>query len=201
MGMQSELKSVLSEEDQLRSDLYGFLANQLQSAPDEKRLNLLSNLQGDDSAIGLAFRAVARIAGESNPSEISEEYEALFIGMGRGELVPFASYYLTGFLNEKPLAKLRNTMRELNIERKDGVSEPEDHVGFLMEMMAGLIQGNYSQTSDAAAQKDFFETHIVSWASHFFSDLEGAKNSRLYQPIGSIGKLFMEIESTALKME
>ena len=201
MGMQTKMHSEISEEDQLRADLYGFLANQLQSAPDQKHLNLLANLHGDDSAIGEAFRAIARIAGESGPSEISEEYEALFIGMGRGELVPFASYYLTGFLNEKPLAKLRNTMRDLQIVRRDGVAEPEDHVGSLMEMMAGLIVGQYTTPASLEVQREFFETHIQAWAPHFFSDLESAKNSRFYQPVGSIGKLFMEVEATAFKME
>ena len=194
-------KSALSEEDRLRADVYHFLATYLMSRPGETALNAARSFSGDDSAFGKAFNTLARIAGKMSAAELGSEYDALFIGLGRGELLPYGSYYLTGFLNEKPLAKLRNAMRELGIARREGVSDPEDHAGSLMEMMAGLILGSYGEAASIPVQRNFFNTHIELWAGHFFADLEAAKGSRFYQPVGTIGRLFMEIEKSAFAME
>lgn len=194
-------KSALSEEDRLRADVYHFLATYLVTKPGPTAITAAKSLSGDDSEFGKAFSTLARLAGKMSYSEISDEYDALFIGLGRGELLPYGSYYLTGFLNEKPLAKLRNSMRELGIARREGVSEPEDHAGSLMEMMAGLILGSYDQPAPIEVQRTFFMTHVEPWAGHFFADLEAAKGSRFYQPVGTIGRLFMEIEKSAFAMD
>ena len=120
---------------------------------------------------------------------------------GRGELLPYASYYLTGFLNEKPLARLRGHMGELGIERSPEVKEPEDHIATLCEMMSGLILGSFGTPLSVEDQHAFFNTHIATWATHFFKDLEAAEGSVFYAPIGKIGRAFMEIEIEAFRME
>ncbi len=194
-------KTAVPEENRLRADIYIFLATYLIAQPNAARVSAASVLSGDDTDFGKAFSNLARVAGSISESEVSDEYDALFIGLGRGELLPYGSYYLTGFLNEKPLAKLRDSMRRLGIEPREEVKEPEDHIGFLMEMMAGLILGRYGRPASIEVQRDFFKTHIEPWADHFFEDLEGAKSSRFYQPIGRIGRLFMEIEKNAFAME
>ncbi len=191
----------VSEEDGLRADVYGFLAGYLISRPDADRISAAKSLQGDETAFGRAFSALSRLAGTMTEQEIAEEYDGLFIGLARGELLPYGSYYLTGFLNEKPLAKLRNDMQALGIERREGVNDPEDHIGSLMEMMAGLITGKYADPAPIKIQRDFFMTHIEPWADYFFKDLEAAKLSRFYQPVGKIGRRFMEIEKSAFSME
>jgi TorA maturation chaperone TorD len=193
--------TAISEEDSLRADVYGFLAAYLFSRPDADRLAAARALTGDDSEFGRAFTSLARLAGTMTEQDVGEEYDGLFIGLGRGELLPYASYYLTGFLNEKPLAKLRGDMRGLGIERREGVSDPEDHIASLMEMMAGLITGSYGEPISIKTQRDFFMVHIEPWAGHFFKDLEAAKLSRFYQPIGKIGRHFIEIEKSAFAME
>lgn len=195
------VKPALSEEDRLRADVYHFLAAYLVTKPGPTALTAAKTLSGDDSDFGKAFSTLAHLAGKMNHSEVAEEFDALFIGLGRGELLPYGSYYLTGFLNEKPLAKLRNAMRELGIARREDVSEPEDHIGSLMEMMAGLILGGYGQPASIVVQRTFFMTHIEPWAGHFFADLEAAKGSRFYQPVGTIGRHFMEIEKSAFAMD
>jgi len=124
----------------------------------------------------------------------------LFIGLGRGELLPYASYYLTGFLNEKPLAILRADMAARTMTRAPNVFEPEDNIASLMEMMAGMIVGRFSQAASLEAQKTFFNKHISPWAEHFFSDLEAAKNSILYASLGAVGREFMNIEREAFRM-
>ena len=191
----------VSEEDQLRAQLYTLLGHLLASEPTAEVLSVVRGLQGDDSELGQAFQSLAAQCDKHNQQAIGREFSDLFIGMGRGELVPYGSYYLTGFLNEKPLAKLRNAMRELNIKRSDDVKEPEDNIGSLMEMMAGLIEGKFDGAVDDKTQKEFFEQHIASWAPHFFKDLENAETAQFYKPVGKIGQLFMEIEKAAFSME
>ncbi len=188
-------------EDLLRADLYDFLAAFLARPPSGVLLTQSMALEGDDSEIGRGFVALARLAESIDVSDAQREFNALFIGVGRGELIPHGSYYLTGFLNEKPLARLRTDMAELGIEREQEVHEPEDSIASLCEMMAGLIRGRFGDPADLAAQKKFFEVHLAPWAEHFFKDLESAESSVLYAPVGTIGRVFMGIEHDAIRME
>lgn len=193
-------QNAVNEEDALRAGAYSLLASVLARPPDSEILENLKRLQGDDSALGKAFSNLGEAAGIMRASEIADEYQALFIGLGRGEVLPYGSYYLTGFLHEKPLARLRKSMSELGIERDPSVSEPEDHIAALMDMMAGLIMGNFGAPRSLADQKKFFDAHIGNWAPHAFSDLEKAKSAVFYKPVGAIGRLFMEIEQAAFEM-
>ncbi|MDH3741533.1 MAG: molecular chaperone TorD family protein [Hyphomicrobiales bacterium] len=200
MSLDSAVNAEIIEEDLLRAHVYRLLAKLMRAGPDQETLNKLTNLNGDDTELGQALGALARVAGKVTAAEAAEEYQDLFIGVGRGELLPYGSYYLTGFLNEKPLAKLRKDMGQLGIERRDAVSEPEDHIAALCEMMAGLVTGEYGEPLDLAGQKTFFDTHIAPWAAHFFADLEAAKSSKVYASIGSIGRSFIAIETEAFRM-
>lgn len=190
----------IAEEDTLRAELYGLLGWLLRAPLSHDDLARAAALEGDDSALGEALTALAAAARGTTPEQIGDEYQDLFIGMGRGELLPFASYYLTGFLNEKPLAKLRVEMGELGIARADDVHEPEDHIAALCEIMAGLITGAFGTPADVATQQRFFDTHMAPWAGQFFSDLEAAKAAAFFMPVGAIGKLFMRIEAQAFEM-
>lgn len=197
----SDNVSGIPEEERLRADVYDMLASALRREPDRMMLVGLSKLSGDASDMGQAFSALAAKAASVDPEVARREYLDLFIGLGRGELVPFASYYITGFLNEKPLATLREDMGHLGIARSDEVSEPEDHIASLCEMMAGLIRGRFLEPAPVKQQRAFFDRHLAPWAGPFFSDLETAKSADLYAPVGTIGRLFMEIERAAFEME
>ncbi|WP_240804334.1 TorD/DmsD family molecular chaperone [Qingshengfaniella alkalisoli] len=188
------------EEDRLRADIYGFLGRHLFAPPSQEDLALIAGLAGDDTPLGQAFGDLSVRARECSAKDVTREFEGLFIGLGRGELIPFESYYLTGFLNEKPLARLREDMARLSIARRASVKEPEDHIGSLMEMMSGLISGQYGHPADHATQREFFTSHIGSWAEHFFRDLQGAKGAHFYKPLGRIGALFTDIESEAFDL-
>jgi TorA maturation chaperone TorD len=190
----------IAEEDRLRADLYNFLGLILAGPPDEFLLAQCAGLSGDQSDLGQAISTLARVAKVSKPKRVESEFNALFIGLGRGELLPYASYYLTGFLNEKPLAVLRNDMATRGITRAANVYEPEDNIASLMEMMGGMIVGRFGTPATLADQKAFFNKHIGPWAGHFFTDLEGAKNSVLYASVGSVGRVFMDIEKEAFRM-
>ena len=197
----TESTTGISEEDVLRAQLYEFLATLLRVEPSDDVLALVSGLSGDDSPIGQASATLAHLARQMDAVNIRSEYVDLFIGVGRGELLPYCSYYLTGFLNEKPLANLRQDMAAIGIVRADGVKDPEDHIASLCDMMAGLIRGHFGRPFTLAEQASFFKKHIAPWAGLFFSDLESAKNAVFFAPVGSIGKAFMDIESKSFDME
>ncbi len=200
MSSDPAVSAEIIEEDLLRAHVYRLLGKLLRASPDQATLDNLTKLNGDETELGMALGALAKMAGKVNAAEAAEEYQDLFIGVGRGELLPYGSYYLTGFLNEKPLAKLRGDMARIGIERRDAVREPEDHIAALCEMMAGLITGEYGEPLDLAGQKTFFDTHVAPWAAHFFADLEGAKTSKLYTSVGTIGRAFIDIETSAFRM-
>jgi TorA maturation chaperone TorD len=201
MGSQTKLDvSGVSAEDYLRADLYDFLGALLARPPSDDMLAKIAALTGDDSEIGQCIATLKKLAQSMAARTVEREYNELFIGLGRGELLPHASFYLTGFLNEKPLARLREDMGRLGIARAEGVAEPEDRIGSLMEMMAGLIRGTFGNAASIEAQKCFFEDHLEPWAGHFFTDLEAAEASVFYAPAGRIGRVFIDIETDAFRM-
>lgn len=190
----------IAQEDRLRADLYDFLAALLARPADAELLRRTAALTGDATDLGQAIGALARVAAASRPRAVQSEFNALFIGLGRGELLPYASYYLTGFLNEKPLASLRRDMAARGMRRADTVYEPEDNIASLLEMMAGLIRGRFGAPASLGDQKLFFGKHIGPWAGHFFADLEAAQASVLYASVGAVGRVFMEIEAEGFRM-
>lgn len=190
----------LAEEDALRVQWYLLLAKLLGAPPAQGTLDLVAGLNGDEGAFGQALDALAAAARAADATGVEGEYFELFIGVGQGELVPFGSYYLTGFLHEKPLARLRADMRLLGIARSDSVKEPEDHVASLFEMMAGLITGSFGGPVDLAEQRRFYDTHIGCWAPRFFEDLQVAKAAGFYRPVGALGSRFLAIEAQAFDM-
>jgi TorA maturation chaperone TorD len=192
----------IHEEDALRAQYYRLLARFLSASPDAELLALAADLGGDDETdLGKGLSVLARAAGQTTPDAAEEEFNALFVGDGvRGELLPYCSFYLTGFLNEKPLANLRGDMARLGIARADDVTEPEDHIGAICEMMAGLILGDFGEPLDLTGQKAFFDAHLAPWAGRFFEELEAAESASLYMPVGTIGRVFVEIEATAFQM-
>jgi TorA maturation chaperone TorD len=193
----------LAEEDVLRAHWYGLLGSVLRAAPDRARLDRLAGLVGDETDFGQGVSALAeaaKVALAADPKTLAQEHFDLFIGVGRGELLPYGSYYLAGFLYEKPLAQLRADMRRLGIARAEGVLEPEDHIAAVMEMMSGLITGAFGDGADLAAQRQFFAAHLGSWAPRFFEDLESAKAAGFYKTVGRTGRQFLAIESEAFEM-
>ncbi|WP_170393682.1 TorD/DmsD family molecular chaperone [Ruegeria arenilitoris] len=190
----------VSAEDRLRADFYNFLGLLLSGPPDQMLLDQVAGLTGDGTDLGQAIQAMVRVAKVTKPAAAEREFNALFIGLGRGELLPYGSYYLTGFLNEKPLAQLRNDMAVRGITRAQNVFEPEDNIASLMEMMAGMIVGRFGAPATVEDQKAFWNKHIGPWATHFYSDLEAAEASVLYASVGTAGRVFMEIEREAFRM-
>jgi len=190
----------VDETDQSRVNVYRLLARLLREPPDASLISILTRMTGDESELGEAIADLSNAAASMSLAETRDEYDVLFIGLGRGILTPFGSYYLTGFMHEKPLARLRDDMRPLGIARSDDVKDPEDHAAALMEMMAGLIDGTFGAVQPLSVQRSFFDSHVGSWTPHFFKDLETCSSARFFKPVGRMGRLFMAIEQGAFEM-
>ena len=181
-----------------RAREYALLAALLARPPDAVMLKRLASIEGDETRLGFAHQALAKAAATTDAAVAAHEYFELFIGVGRGELLPYGSYYQTGFLHERPLARLRADLAELAVERVDGLCEPEDHAGILCEIMAGLIAGEFAVPVER--QQYFFDRHLAPWIRRFFADLEAAKVADFYRPVGVIGRVFSEIETQAFAL-
>ena len=190
----------LEQEQQYRAAAYGMLAALLRDVPDAAMLDQVAKFAdvdegGDEMALSMSLLGLA--AKRRSIESINDEYHALFIGIGRGELVPYGSFYLTGFLMEKPLGDLRDDLDRLGFEREVEVHEPEDHVAALCEVMAMLIQDG----SSIDTQRGFFATHINSWFQQFFTEMSAASNAVFYKAVSRFGSAFLEIEKRYLSVE
>lgn len=186
------------EIDVARGQQYALLAVLLARAPNAELLARLATVRGDASPLGVAHAALAQAAAAANVERIEREFFDLFIGIGRGELLPYGSYYLTGFLNERPLARVRADLERLGVERVTGHVEPEDHAAVLCDIMAGLADRRFKAAP--GADLDFFEKHLAPWIGRFFADLEQAQAADFYRRVGTVGQLFIAVESEAFTL-
>jgi TorA maturation chaperone TorD len=193
-------ESFIKEEEQLRADMYSFLASLLRAEPSADLVKQLTLLESDDTPIGKAIKILKKLASSLDLPSIRDEYVGIFIGVGRGEILPFASYYLTGFLKDKPLAKLRGDMQEIGIAVSSGI-DPEDHIATLFDIMAGLILGKFNRKFSIREQRDFFNKHLAPWVDLLMRDIEASKIAVFYAPVGTIGREFIEIERASFKMD
>jgi TorA maturation chaperone TorD len=183
------------EVDLARAAEYALLARLLASAPDHDLLAALTRLTGNDTPLGLAHAGLAAAASATDAGTVEQEYFDLFVGLGRGELLPYASFYLTGFLHERPLARVREDLVALGVERDETRSEPEDHIALLCDVMAGLAGARFDAAE--AEEARFFARHFQPWAGRFFADLETARSARFYHAVADYGRVFLEIEGEA----
>ena len=186
-------------EDWLRSRVYSLLARLFADIPPQEIIDSLATVEvGDDtSPLAIAWRDLAAAAAASDPESLDIEYHALFIGLGRGEVMPFGSWYQTGFLMGRPLVQLREDLREYGLERESGVHEPEDHVGALFESMA-LLSG--PDGVHLAGQRAFFSAHLATWVERFMQDVQQAKSADFYRAVGALAERFVVTEKQYLEM-
>ncbi len=187
--------------ERLRANTYSLLGALLAAPPAGSLLHLLTQITpvelSGDSDLAAAWE-VLRLAGERATVEsLDDEYHELFVGIGRGELVPYGSWYMTGFLMDQPLAVLRRDLAELGFERQEEIKEPEDHVAALLETM-GLMIGDGDTSVDT--QRRFFQSHMGPWMKTFFLDLQKASAARFYRAVGQFGEQFIEFERKYLTM-
>lgn len=188
----------IDEVDSARAREYALLGTLLSHSPDAQLLTSLAGLRGDSSPIGLAHAALAEAAKRTTEESVAGEHFALFAGLRDGALLPYASHYLTDTLYGRPLAGIRATLQNLRIEKAPERIEPEDHAGFLCEVMAGLVSGDISAPN--GTDRAFFQEHLASWIGRFFSDLETTKIAHFYRTVGMLGRTFIDVETHAFAL-
>ncbi len=190
----------LPAEQAHRAGMYSVLAALLREAPGRDVLDFVSRLEGetaaDRSELAVALNTLSLAARHSSEDALRDEYHALFIGLGRGELVPYGSWYQTGFLMEQPLGLLRADLARLGFERAEDVREPEDHIAALCEVMGFLVQDQ----APVEQQRRFFDSHLGNWADDFFADLNVARTAVFYRSVGRVGAAFLALEGRYLSL-
>lgn len=190
--------AALDDVSAARVELYTLLATLLWQAPDADLLKALANPGQGGGELGAARAALAAAASATTAEAVEREHFDLLQGVAGGELFPYASYYLTGFLHERPLAEVRDDLRRLGLVRDAELAEPEDHIAFLCEVMVGLING--ACAAEGLDDAAFFRRHLAPWARGFFTDLERHDIARFYRAVGTLGRIAMEIEAAALEL-
>jgi TorA maturation chaperone TorD len=192
--------NIIESEQRYRASAYALLAALLRAPPDQALLDHVSALSpgGDEELdeLGQAMSTLAAAAPGRDSALLEEEYHNLFIGLGRGEIVPYGSWYLTGFLMEQPLSELRDDLRALGFERSETTHEPEDHAAAIFEVFSGMI----GDASSLSLQQQFFEKHMRPWLERFFADLAQARSAEFYRPVAQFGAAFLKLESAYLSM-
>jgi TorA maturation chaperone TorD len=195
--------AALDDVDAARAQEYALLSTLLARAPGRDLLARVARLNGDASPLGLAHARLAEAAGAADAARVEREYFDLFVGVGRGEVLPYGSYYLTGFLHERPLARLRADLADLGVVRAEDQCEPEDHIAILCEVMAGLAGGRFAaQAGDdrRLVEQQFFDKHLAPWARRFFADLDRAEAADFYRAVAAVGGSFIDIETEAFAL-
>lgn len=185
----------------VRTDGYVLLAALLGRPPSEELLKILQMLHWSPAIpekLDQALRALCQ-AGHTHPlAALEEEYGKLFIGLGCGEVVPYASWYKEKRIQSRPLVSLRSDLIRLGIVRQMKNHDSEDHAAALCEIMTLISQK--AMDVPIAAQADFFREHISSWMPNFFKDLQSAKGAEFYRKVGLFGSCFVESEGEYLEL-
>jgi len=188
-----------TDDDTLRAHVYSLLAALLTGPPSADLLRLLDRIedqQESDTEMAQAWRMIKEAGGRTDAALLDDEYHQLFIGLGRGELVPYGSWYQTGSVMDQPLARLRSDLAVLGIQRRCEVRETEDHAAALCETMA-IICSHPSEVG-LETQKAFFSDHLKGWMNRFFKDMQQASAARFYRAVGRLGEAFLTLEKTYL---
>lgn len=191
----------VSDLDVSRGGFYLLLARLLAAPPGSELLSHVASMTGGGGTpLEAALDAVARAVATVDRDALAVEYHNLFIGLPEGELLPYGSRYIAGFLHEKPLADLRGDMARLGIAADPDVSEPEDHIAALCDMMGGLILGHFAAPASLDEQRAFFDRHLASWVTTFFNDLKAAPSADFYRAVADLGRAFFDIEVQAFAL-
>lgn len=198
-----DIASQLSDEDQARSGTYSILSSLLSDIPDQDLVDYLLHIekpQPDQEIghMGQAWQELNAAAQATDPVALDDEFHALFVGVGRGEVIPYASWHLTGFLMDKPLSELRDDMRMLGFEPDPELKEPEDHISAICETMAILI---IADDIEGFQQRRFYLQHIHPWAEKFFKTLSEAESANFYRAVGNFGQQFIQLENQYLNVQ
>ena len=199
----AQLSNTLDEET-ARSEIYGLLAGVLYATPAIELIAQIRASATDAPAAGAfleePWRNFVGVTRSMSDQAIKDEYETLFGGVGKPEIYLYGSHYLSGFLNEKPLARLRTELKSLGLERSEVMSDTEDHFAYLCEVMRYLIAGEDVAVANLTRQREFFSTHIQPWATLMCDDIQSNSKANFYASLAEFIRAFMGIEAQGFDM-
>jgi len=208
----SEDEFLQDQAQQMRAGVYELLSAMLAKEPTDEIIRVLREIDVQqpanatdeavnlgDGQLAMGWQLLQQASEKADTAQLREEYFDLFVGVGRGELVPFGSWYLTGFMMEKPVSVLRSDLAQLGIERQQGVSESEDHIASLCDAMAIIIRSGQEVSFDR--QKMFYNDHLQPWVGRFYSDLQAARSAHFYRSVGFFGEAFASFEEQLFSMQ
>lgn len=188
-------------EETARADLYGLLATLLYAPPSQQLLETIGSASAEgDGILEQAWAGLTEACRSAKADAVREEYETLFIGVSKPEVMLYGSYYLSGFLMEKPLAALRTDLARLGLEREQSIPETEDHVASLCEVMRYLIASDDVTHANIGMQKQFFADHMQAWVLQMCDTVIAHPQARFYVPVAHLAKSFFEVEMQAFDM-
>ncbi len=186
------------DEETARAEVYGLLAQLFYAPPPPQVLAALRVAVTEAPAAGgfleEPWRAFVGVAREVSDAQVAQEYDALFGGVGKPDVYLFGSHYLTGFLNERPLAQLRDDLRELGLERDEAMPETEDHIAYLCEVMRYLIAGDDVAVANLTRQREFYARHLQPWVMQLCDTLAAQPNARFYAALAGFAQAFFSVE-------
>ncbi|MCM5678869.1 molecular chaperone TorD family protein [Schlegelella sp. S2-27] len=186
-------------EELARAELYGLLARLYVAAPDEPLLSqfrvAVTQAPQEGAFLEAPWQELVAAMRATDTRAAADEYDALFLGVGKPEVFLYGSYYLAGFLNEKPLAALRTELTRLGLGRDEGAGETEDHVAYVFEVMRYLIAGDDIEVCNLEQQRRFFRAHVQPWLGSLCEALAGHPRARLYRAVAGFTQKFVEVEA------
>jgi TorA maturation chaperone TorD len=206
-GATTEVGDVGLPEDLARADLYGLIARLFHKAPDQELLNQIATsipngqeAQAEDAPLAKVWHSVVEVAKSNSAKAWHDEFELNFISVGRPNVVLNGSFYMAGHLNEKPLVDIRRALETFGLESAEEVTETEDHLSALCEVMRYLIAGDDVEISNLTNQRVFFNTHIRPWYDELCDAIEDIPEMHLYHPVAALTREFLAIEGQSFDM-
>ncbi len=189
----------------MRADFYALLANLFYRAPNHQLLQAImiapEPSMENDRALAEAWRTLSAASGVVTEDVLIEEFETLFVGVGRPPVMLYGSYYQAGFLNEKPLAELRTDLSRMGFARDGEVRETEDHLAALCDVMRAMILGDVANApASFEEQKHFFQKHLQPWVMQCCEATIKNDNSNYYRRVAAFAEVFFQIEIDAIQM-
>jgi len=201
----TEVGEVGLPEDLARADLYGLIARLFHMPPDQELLNQIAATAdqqdvSDDAPLAKAWMGVVEVA-KNNPAKAwQEEFDANFISVGKPNVVLNGSFYMAGHLNERPLVNIRKALEQFGLESAQEVTETEDHISSLCEVMRYLIAGDDVEVSNLTNQRIFFNEHVRPWYDELCDAIEAIPEMHLYHPVAGLTREFLAIEGQSFDM-
>ncbi len=201
----TEVGEVGLPEDLARADLYGLIARFFHLPPDQELLDQIAATAeqqeaADEAPLAKAWMNVVEVA-KNNPAQAwRDEFDANFISVGKPNIILNGSFYMAGHLNERPLVNIRRALEEFGLESAQEVTETEDHIASMCEVMRYLIAGDDVEISNLTNQRMFFNEHIRPWYDELCDAIEGIPEMHLYHPVAALTREFLAIEGQSFDM-